>query len=148
MIVFEQPPNQGAKMRDRENSRRQTLLDAIGTHKVFKVERLTNLLVVQPQGDSARFHFADVQNEADAIGFCLADNKGINLAVDLGVAKYFGSVTIGLIIGMARRCSEGGGKAALCCATDRTYDILRTMRLFERWPYFATREEVFAAWEN
>jgi anti-anti-sigma regulatory factor len=139
MIIFEDAPKAGRKgPPDDGKPVEPAQLDA---HKVFQVKREGDNLTVVPLGDSARFHFADVQTEANRIVLFIEQSAPVSLVIDFGKSGYFGSVTLGLIVSMSRKATETGGKAALCNAADRTLDILKTMKLLDRWPYFAERTE-------
>ena len=143
MIIFEEAPKAG---RDRGRAEAKPIdPKQLDSHKVFRVEREESVFVVVPQGDSARFHYADVQTEADRIVLLIEQSAPVQVVIDFGKAGYFGSVTLGLIVSMSRKATETGGKAVLCNAADRTHEILKTMKLLERWPYFSSREEAAAS---
>lgn len=147
MIIFEEAPKAG-RGKDGPAAGKPVDHDKLESHKVFKVEREASTLTVVPQGDSARFHYADVQTEADTIVLLIEQTAPANVVIDFGQSGYFGSVTLGLIVSMSRKATETGGKAALCNAAPRTHEILKTMRLLDRWPYFADREQALQSFSS
>lgn len=145
MIIFEEAPRAD---RNKDGPPAKVEAEQLESHKVFRVEQHESTLIVVPQGDSARFHYADVQSEADTIVLLIEQTAPANVAIDFGKAGYFGSVTLGLIVSMSRKATETGGKAAMCNAAERTHEILKTMRLLERWPYFADREQALGSFSG
>jgi hypothetical protein len=55
---------------------------------------------------------------------------------------------IGVLISLARKTTDDGGRAALCGASGKMLDVLKNMSLHKLWPYFATREEALRSFES
>lgn len=108
--------------------------------QVFKTEQTGNTLVVIAHGDGLGFRYADVQVEANQIRRTIAEPGVDNLVIDLSDLDYFGSEVIGVFITMAREATNRGGKAAMCCASEKMQKVLENMKLFKLWPHFDTRD--------
>ena len=110
-------------------------------HKVFKVMREGESLIVIPQGDTSAFRYVEVHNESNALYRLLDEPDLVNLVVDLGSVPIAGSVIIESIIRLGRKVSNKGGQAALCNASDAMLEVLQTMNLEKLFPIFRSREE-------
>ena len=71
----------------------------------------------------------------------LEEHSCHNLVVDLQGLDYIGSEVIGVVIGLARRVTDRGGKAALCRASANVREVMQTMGLLRLWPHFESRNE-------
>ncbi len=101
--------------------------------------------MVIPQADPASFRYNDVHLEANAVIRLLSGPEVSGLILDFSLADYASSLIIGSLIRMARKVTDHGGKAVMCCATENMRDILGTMRLFRLWPHYETRDAAFEA---
>ncbi len=117
-------------------------------HKIFRVERDAETLILIPQANGFGFRYSDLQVESNVVRRLLDQTGVVNLVVDLGLLDYFGSEFIGAIIGLARHVSDVGGRAVLCNASERMLEVLETMKLAKLWPYFATREAALESLES
>lgn len=112
-----------------------------GSVTVFQAECHEDTLIVTPRGDARRFHYADVHTGAQSVQRLLDSPQFLNLVVDYGMAEYFGSVIIGVIIKLARKAANHGGRVVICNTSPKMQETLEEMRLFRLWPHYASREE-------
>jgi pSer/pThr/pTyr-binding forkhead associated (FHA) protein/anti-anti-sigma regulatory factor len=117
------------------------VLEATRHNKVFSTERSGNTLVVIPLGDTSEFHYGDVHTESNKVRRLLESGAFRNLVVDLGSAPVFSAVTVNVVVVLSRIVSNRGGRAVLCTASEKTRDVLQTMKLLELWPLFTNRDE-------
>jgi anti-anti-sigma factor len=117
-------------------------------NKVFKIERDQRTLIVIPQGKDAGFRYNDVHLESNAVVRLLDDPNLANVVIDLENLDYSGSILIGVLIRIARKACDSGGRAAICCASDSIQEILETMNLFKLWPSYPTRADALKAMED
>lgn len=110
-------------------------------HKVFPAELQGSTLVVSPKGDAVSFRDIDVHNETTAVMDILNDAKVVNLIVDLGGARYFGTTIIGAVSSMGMKIREKGGQNVLCGASEDMLDILRIMKLDTIWTHYKSLRE-------
>lgn len=116
--------------------------------KIFRIEGDGDTLIVIPVIDGCGFRYAQLQTESNSLRrkFELGEFK--NLLMDLAHLHYFGSELIGVMISLARKATDGGGKAAMCCGSEKMLDVLKNMRLLKLWPYFNTRDEALRSFES
>jgi anti-anti-sigma regulatory factor len=140
-VKFEESP----RVRARHNKQKTVDIDRVESelpqHQTFAVQRTGSVLIATPQGDSARYLFRNVQHELDNILAVLVERGPLQLIVDFGKSAFLGSTSIGMIVTMSRTAGEAGGRAFFCNAGPQIHSVLDTMRLLDRWPYFATRED-------
>ncbi len=117
------------------------VLESTRHNKVFATARNGDTLVVIPLGDATDFHYGDVHTESNKVRRLLEEGSFKNLVVDLGSAPVFTTVTIKVVVVLSRIVSNRGGQAVLCEASDKTRDVLQTMKLLELWPHFDSRDE-------
>jgi pSer/pThr/pTyr-binding forkhead associated (FHA) protein len=117
------------------------VLESTRHNKVFATERTGDTLVVIPLGDATDFHYGDVHTESNKVRRLLESGSFKNLVVDLGSAPVFTTVTIKVAVVLSRIVSNRGGQAVLCEASEKTRDVLQTMKLLELWPHFNSRDE-------
>jgi pSer/pThr/pTyr-binding forkhead associated (FHA) protein/anti-anti-sigma regulatory factor len=117
------------------------VLESTRHNKVFSTERSGNTLVVIPLGDTSEFHYGDVHTESNKVRRLLESGAFRNLVVDLGSAPVFSAVTVNVVVALSRIVSNRGGRAVLCTASEKTRDVLQTMKLLELWPLFTNRDE-------
>src|SRR5262245_8516145 len=113
--------------------------------KLFRVQQVSETLVVSPQGQGSGFRYQDLHIEANAVRNHLLKTPKCNLIVDLGEMDYCGSEFIGSLVSMLRETRNRGGTALFCAANPRIQQVLENMSLFKLWPYFATRDEALQA---
>jgi len=110
-------------------------------NKIFKCERLGDVVVVIPQGDLLAFRYQDVHLETNAVLRSLDEADVLHLVVDLSAVPLLGSVMIGSLLRFARKVTERNGKAVFCAASPQMQEVLDAMNLRDVWPYFDTRQE-------
>ena len=116
--------------------------------KVFKIERLQDILVVLPQGPTLEFSYNDVHVESNAL-VRIVDEPGLsNLIVDLCDVNYLDSVIISSMLRLLTRIKQNGGKSVFCQASSEMQEILQCIRLGKLWPHFDTREEALQSLES
>lgn len=115
-------------------------LDSHLHNKVFRTERAGDALIVTPFGDASQFFYDDVHTEANRVRRLLEGSHFRHLVVDLTNVDQFGAVTMNVIVALARIVSNRGGRAALCCAMEKTRTALQGMKLLEMWPLLSDRE--------
>jgi anti-anti-sigma factor len=118
------------------------------SQKILNFKREANILIVMPQADSGGFRYSDLHIESNQILRLLDDPQLVNVVIDLSEINYFGSELIGVLIRVARKSCDGGGRAALCSASNNMQEVLQNMSLFKLWPHFATRQEALEALIN
>ncbi|NOX54054.1 MAG: STAS domain-containing protein [Planctomycetes bacterium] len=114
-------------------------------NKIFKCERLGDVVVVVPQGDLLSYRYQDVHLETNAVLRLLDQGEVSHLIVDLSAVPLLGSVMIGSLLRFARRVTERNGKAAFCAASPQMLEVLEAMNLRNVWPYCDTRQEALQA---
>ena len=117
-------------------------------HRVFRLDRRGDTLVVCPLGDALGFRYLDVHNETNAVLRVLDEPELTNLVVDFGGKELFGSIMVGSIIKMARKVGHSGGKTAFSNASVEMSEALETMNLGKLWPYFPTVTEAMASFAS
>ncbi len=113
--------------------------DWLGT--LFQIEHIGNALVVLPNISGGSFRYAQLQAESNSLRRMLDNPIHHNLIVDLQGLNYIGSEAIGVVIGLARRATDRGGRVAFCHASPNVHTVMQNMGLLRLWPYFATRKE-------
>jgi anti-anti-sigma factor len=63
-----------------------------------------------------------------------------HLVIDLGGTNSVGSEVIGVLVGLANRVKQAGGKAAICRVSMHLHDMLTSVGLLKTWPHCPTRE--------
>jgi anti-anti-sigma factor len=109
--------------------------------KIFRIEGEGDTLIVIPIIDGCGFRYPQLQTEANSLRRKFETGEFKNLLMDLAHLHYFGSELIGVLIALARKVTDSGGKAALCSGSEKMLEVLNNMRLLKLWPYFKTREE-------
>ncbi|MEX0726894.1 MAG: STAS domain-containing protein [Planctomycetaceae bacterium] len=107
---------------------------------LFSIEQQKELLILSPRGDVAGFLDQDVQRQVGEIEKKVDAGEARHLLVDLGNARYFGSVVIGILNSLARHVREKGGVLVLCQVSDEMSQILRVMKLDDSMPQFDSRK--------
>ncbi len=115
---------------------------------IFRIEGAGNTLIVIPVVDGCSFRYAQLQTESNSLRRKFDMREFKHLLMDLTYLHYFGSELIGVLISLARKATDGGGKAALCCASDKMLEVLKNMRLHKLWPHYATREAALDSFEK
>jgi len=111
------------------------------SHNAFQTERVGTTLVVLLQGDSLNTEESALEREIDALHAALDKSNVKNVLIDIGQAPFFGSIIIGAIVALCHKAVGGGGKAAMCAASEGMFDVMKVMKLDQVFPYFETREE-------
>lgn len=114
---------------------------------IFRIEGCGDTLIVIPVIDGCSFRYAQLQTESNSLRRKFELDEFQNLLMDLTHLHYFGSELIGVLISLARKVSESGGRAALCSASPKMMEVLKNMSLHKLWPYFKTREEALRSFE-
>lgn len=140
--VGEEPPTAVAEdtVLDKSNALHT---DWMGT--LFSIEHAPQALIVLPNICVGSFRYAKLQAESNALRRKLEDPAHRNLMVDLQGLNYVGSEAIGVIIGLARRVTDRGGKVALCRASASVRDVMQNMGLFRLWQHYESRDEALRA---
>lgn len=113
--------------------------------KLFRVQQVSETLIVSPQGQGSGFRYQDLHVESNVVRNHLLKTPKCNLIVDLGEMDYCGSEFIGSLVSMLRETRNRGGTALFCAANPHIHKVLENMSLFKLWPYFATRDEALQA---
>ncbi|MFO1093238.1 MAG: STAS domain-containing protein [Planctomycetaceae bacterium] len=113
--------------------------------KLFRVQQVSETVVVCPQGQGSGFRYQDLHVEANAIRNHLLKTPKCNLIVDLGEMDYCGSEFIGSLVSMLRETRNRGGAALFCAANPHIHKVLENMSLFKLWPYFPNRDDALQA---
>lgn len=116
--------------------------------KIFRIEGAGSTLIVIPVIDGCGFRYAQLQTEANSLRRKFELREFKNLLMDLSHLHYFGSELIGVLIALARKTTDGGGKAALCCGSDKMLDVLKNMSLLKLWPYYSSRDEALRSMDS
>ncbi|MGE3314525.1 MAG: FHA domain-containing protein [Planctomycetaceae bacterium] len=116
--------------------------------KIFRIEGEGNTLIVIPVIDGCGFRYSQLQTEANSLRRKFELKEFKNLLMDLSHLHYFGSELIGVLIALARKTTEGGGKAAMCSGSDKMLEVLKNMSLLKLWPYFSSREDALRSIES
>lgn len=114
-------------------------------HKVFRLERDGNVLIVTPQGDASGFRYNDVHHESNMTLQLLDDPSLLHVVIDFKSEQILGSIIVSVIIKVCRKAGAKGGKAAFCNASPDMLEVLTTMNLIKLWPYFSSRAEAIDA---
>jgi anti-anti-sigma factor len=115
---------------------------------IFRIEGAGKTLIVIPVIDGCSFRYAQLQTEANSLRRKFEQSEFKHLVMDLRHLHYFGSELIGVLISLARKVTDDGGRAALCGASAKMQDVLKNMSLHKLWPYFATREDALRSFES
>ena len=113
--------------------------------KVFPTEVRGNVVVLAPEGDALGIQESQLRREISGLHELLDRPGSAALIVDLGRAKYFSSIVIGAVLTMCTKMKQLNRPAVLCNATEAVFDVLQIMKLDTILPYYATREDAFAA---
>lgn len=109
--------------------------------RIFRVRRQKDAVVITPQGEAPGFRVAALEAELNRLLKLLDGQRPVNLIVDLGGTRHFGSAMIGAIFELRRKVLRDGGRAVLCNASEEMLAVLRVLKLDREWPYVATRSE-------
>jgi anti-anti-sigma factor len=115
---------------------------------IFRIEGYRETLIVLPIIDGCSFRYQQLQTEANSLRRKFELQEYHHLLLDLAHLHYFGSELIGVLISLARKVTDSGGRAAMCGASDKMMEVLKNMSLHKLWPYFKTREEALRAFEQ
>ena len=118
---------------------------SVSNHKVFRLIRDDNVLIVVPQGDAIGFRYNDVHQESNATLQILDDATLQHVVIDYGCEQVLGSIIISVIIKVCRKVGLKGGRAVFCNASPDMQEVLQTMNLVKLWKYHPTRAEAIAA---
>jgi len=113
--------------------------------KLFRVQQISDTVVVCPQGQGNGFRYQDLHVESNVVRNHLLKTPKCNLIVDLGEMDYCGSEFIGSLVSMLRETRTRGGTALFCAANPHIHKVLDNMSLFKLWPYYASRDEALQA---
>ena len=116
--------------------------------KIFQIEHAGRTLIVVPQAESYGFRYTDVHLESNKLLALMRGPDIDDLVVDFGSLHYFGSEFIGALIRLARSVCDGGGRVALCNASEKMVQVLSNMKLNKLWPYFDTRDEALQSFSE
>lgn len=114
-------------------------------HKVFPAELQGATLVVAPQGDAVGFREADIHSEMKRVLEIIATPEVASLVVDLGAARYFGTVIIGAVTSFGQKARALGRQAVLCNVSDEMLDVLRVMKLSDLWSKYRSQRDAVEA---
>lgn len=112
--------------------------------KMFSVETVGDIVVLQPRGEGGGFRYQDLHSEVSSVRTYLLRPGHKNLIVDLTQMDYFGSEFIGALVSMLRETKTRGGKACFCGAIPQMLEVLANMSLTKLWPHYDTREQALA----
>lgn len=114
-------------------------------HKVFRLERDGDVLIVVPQGDASGFRYNDVHQESNVTLQVLDDPTLKHVVVDFTSERILGSIIISVVIKTCRKAGTKGGKAAFCNASPEMLEVLQTMNLTKLWTHYSSRADAIAA---
>lgn len=140
-------------------------LNAAKLHEVFPVERVGDLLIVSPIGDTLEFSNAIFQSEFARLKQLAAGEEFRNVLFDLSGAAYFGSEMIGSLVEIQQiirnhrrqpskhdQLDNGDvaefGITAVCGLSDDMDAGLKIMHVDQLLQIFGTRNEAITALAN
>ena len=107
---------------------------------IFSLNETKGVLVITPVGDAISYRDIDVATAVTAVLGSINQLADPRVVVDLSGSRYFGSIMIGAVSQFAERVRERGGVFAICeLSTDMT-EVLKAMKLGDRWPTFDTQK--------
>ncbi len=112
--------------------------------KMFEVETVGQVVVLQPKGEGGGFRYQDLHSEVSSVRTFLSRPDHKHLIVDLHQMDYFGSEFIGALVSMLREIKMRGGKACFCNAMPQMLEVLANMSLTKLWPHYDTKEMALA----
>ncbi len=118
---------------------------------IFQYEGIGNILVVRPMRDFMSVRDADLRDAYNETYRRLLQDDFRHLIFDLKQLNYFGSTFVGIMIRLAKKVGDGGGRTVLCHLNDATRGILKQLMLLENahteslWRRAETRE-IAVAW--
>tara|TARA_B100000029_G_scaffold414309_1_gene417682 strand:- start:130 stop:510 length:381 start_codon:yes stop_codon:yes gene_type:complete len=112
--------------------------------KVFKIARLSQTLVIVPQGATLNFQYNDVHLESNELYRIIDEPALKNVLVDLGAVTYIDSIIISSLLRVLTKSRQLGGIGVFCCASDDVKEVLKCIQIGRLWPLYETREEAIA----
>ena len=115
--------------------------------QLFFVEQEAHAVIIAPKISGGRFRYTHLQTEANALRWKLKDWTFRWLIIDLHALEYLGAEVFRIIVALARKTEEIGGRAVLCDATPEIEEALKKRGLDRIWPLYATHAEALSAIE-
>ena len=109
--------------------------------KVFKVERVSDVLVMRPQGPALHFQHHEVHVESNALYRVLDEPKIKHVVVDLQDVDYVDSVIISSILRCLTKTKQKRGKSVFCNCSENMQSLLKCIKIGKLWPTFETRDD-------
>lgn len=107
-------------------------------NKVFKVETISDTVIVIPMGDLSDFSYKEIHLDASRITELFTQHGYRNVIVDFSVRPYVGSTIIDAVVGF---CRMAKGTASFCEVSPEMRSSFDEMKLTTVWPMYPTRQE-------
>lgn len=111
-------------------------------NKVFKVETVSDTVIVIPMGDLSDFSYKEIHLDAGRITELFTQHGYRNVVVDFSVRPFVGSIIIDALVGF---CRTAKGRAAFCEVSPEMKSSFEEMKLTTLWPMYPTRPEALQA---
>ena len=108
-------------------------------HKIFEIERVDDVLVVNPRGDLGSLEDQEIGLELKSTLELLQQHSINRVVIDFSTSRFFGSTMLGAVIKLWKRISANNGRMALCCLSDHEREVLKATKLDGVWPQLPTR---------
>lgn len=112
---------------------------------VFALERLGDVLVVEPLGDEGTFRYFDIHNQSNRVMRMLDDASLRGVVIDFHHLPSLGWVMTSSIVRLVRNIDYRGGVASFCNASPENRTLFESLHLGDPWSCHASREEAVEA---
>ena len=113
---------------------------------VFTVSEQHDRLVIRLDTDG--FRYPDLQQEANRVTGHIHSTRPTHVVIDLAGVLHMNSITISVIVRVAREAGACGANVSLCNGAESVLEILRTMNLTRLWPHYESFEAAVASVES
>ena len=107
-------------------------------NKIFRTEKIGDVLVIMPIGDSQSYFYQDIHIEASRVMESMKRQGTKHVVLDFSNAEAVGHIIVESLI---QFCRGATGKSALCGCTVATYEMLKTTKILQIWDHYQTRSD-------
>lgn len=103
---------------------------------IFSLNETKGVLLIAPEGDALSYRDVDVSAAVTEVLRRIDAQEDPRVVVDLSGSQYFGSIMIGAVTQFSEHVRERGGVFAVCDLSTDMRQVLKSMKLADRWPTF------------
>ncbi len=117
----------------------------LNNDRVFSVERVGDVIVIEPLGDETTYRYFDIHNESNRVMRQLDDTDIRGVVIDLRGVPSLGWVMTSAIVRLVRNVDYRGGLSVFCSGSETNRIQFASMRLGHPWTDHSSRAEAVAA---